>query len=38
MGTLSGEVTLSDIYLLPFLKGFYSQRKEFAPVGANSFI
>ena len=38
MGTLSGEVTLSFTYLFSFSSGVYSQRKEFAPLGANSFL
>ena len=32
------EVTLSFTYLFPFLRGVYSQMKEFAPLGAKSFI
>ena len=38
VGTLLGEKTLSFTYLLSFLRGIYSQRKEFAPLGANSFL
>ena len=30
MGTLLGEATLSEM-ILPFWKGIYSKRKEFAP-------
>ena len=36
-GTLSGEVTLAFTYLLPVTRQVYSQRKEFAPLGANFF-
>ena len=35
MDTLSGEKTVK-IHFVPFWKGIYSKRKEFAPVGANS--
>ena len=38
MGTISGEVTLSFTDLVPSSSGIYSQRKEFAPLGANSFL
>ena len=36
MGTLSGKVTV--IYILSFSRRVYSQRKEYAPFGANSFL
>ena len=38
MGTLSGEVTQLFPYLLPFSRGDFFYRKEFAPLGANSFL
>ena len=38
MGILSGEVTLSFTYSLPFSRGIYSRREEFAPLGANSLL
>ena len=31
-------INLSFTFLLPFSRGVYSQRKEFAPLGANSFL
>ena len=38
MGTISGEITLSFTYLLPFSRGVYSLRKERAPCEENSFL
>ena len=37
-GYLSGETALLFSFLPPFLIGINSLRKEFAPVGANSFL
>ena len=38
MDTLSGEGTLSIFVLSPFSMGVDSERKEFAPLGANSLL
>ena len=37
MDTLSGEVTLSKLFLPPSWKEVYSKRKEFAPLGSTFF-
>ena len=37
MNTVSGVATLLKLFCLPSGKGVYSERKDFAPFGANSF-